>query len=290
MSFANVRGGVLVGFLGAILAGCSCFELQAVRDEQSPMFTYANRGDFAEPSKMAFPMGMALQPDALKKLKSGMSKDQIRDVLGDRQYNEDDFATWHRWDYLFQLPDKNGEMRRCQYQVRFFGGHAYGGYWADRRCRDMAAQYADASGLGVVDAAPCKPVDLAAPLPEKVDLSADTLFPFDKGSFDDISTDGRKQLSDLIAFFKARISAINRLVITGYTDRLGGDEHNDRLSSERARAISDYMIAEGIPAAKITALGKGAADPIVVCNNDDQIDLIRCLQKNRRVEIRIEQK
>ncbi len=80
------------------------------------------------------------------------------------------------------------------------------------------------------------------------------------------------------------------MIVTGYTDRLGSDEHNARLSSERARTVADYMIAEGIPAAKITAVGRGAAEPVVVCNNGEQPELIRCLQKNRRVEIRIKQK
>nr|WP_310144296.1 OmpA family protein [Burkholderia ambifaria] len=254
------------------------------------MFVFASNEGFIEPSKVAFPQGDSIDPNALKKLQFGMSKDQVRDALGDRHYNSEDFPVWHRWDYLFQLRGQDGAMHQCQYQVRFFGGHAYRGYWADSECRDVAARYAHPAGLVVVAAVPCKPADLAAPLPDKIELSADALFAFDKGAYEDISIDGRRQLSGIVASIKAKIFSINHLFVTGYTDRLGSDEHNARLSGERARTLADYMIAEGVSATKFTVIGKGAADPVVVCNNGEQPDLIRCLQKNRRVEIRVEQK
>ncbi|KWF91972.1 cell envelope biogenesis protein OmpA [Burkholderia diffusa] len=256
------------------------------------MFALSSASNFVESSKMAYPQGVSIEPEALSKLHVGMSKDQVRDVLGDRQYNGNDFPIWHRWDYIFSFPDQDGVLRPCQYQVRFFGGQAYRGYWADSTCRDLAMHYAGeaGSGLGVIEAAPCKVVGAAAPLPEKVDLAADALFAFDKGDLDDISADGRRQLSDLVASIKARILSIDHLVVTGYTDRLGSEEHNALLSSKRAHAVADYMIAEGIPAAKISVVGKGAANPVVACDNVNQADLIRCLGKNRRVEVRIEQK
>lgn len=290
MNSTNVFGGIFVGMLSVALLGCASVEKPAAYGEPSPMFIFASNEGFVAPSKMAFPQGIPIDPDALKKLQLGMSKDQVRDALGDRQYNGEDLPIWHRWDYLFQLRAPDGAVHPCQYQVRFLGGLAYRGYWADSACRDIAARYADAAGLGVIAVAPCNPSDVAAPLPERVELPTDTLFAFDKGGFEDISADGRRQLGDLVASIKAKILSINHLIVTGYTDRLGSDEHNARLSSERARTVADYMIAEGIPAAKITAVGRGAADPVVVCNNGEQPELIRCLQKNRRVEIRIKQK
>jgi OmpA-OmpF porin, OOP family len=73
--------------------------------------------------------------------------------------------------------------------------------------------------------------------------------------------------------------------ITGYTDRIGTDAYNNRLSEKRAASVKDYLVRKGVAANRLSALGRGEANPVVQCDQKDQAALIRCLEPNRRVEI-----
>ena len=50
--------------------------------------------------------------------------------------------------------------------------------------------------------------------------------------------------------------------VQGHTDSRGADEYNMRLSDERANAVREYLIQQGIPAARMTARGYGETRPI----------------------------
>lgn len=50
--------------------------------------------------------------------------------------------------------------------------------------------------------------------------------------------------------------------IQGHTDSRGSDEYNLRLSGERAEAVRQYLIQQGIPANRMTARGYGETRPI----------------------------
>jgi len=69
------------------------------------------------------------------------------------------------------------------------------------------------------------------------------------------------------------------MVVEGYTDSVGSDQANLKLSKERAEAVRSYLISKGVPADKITAVGKGKANP--VASNDTP----EGRANNRRVEI-----
>jgi OOP family OmpA-OmpF porin len=69
--------------------------------------------------------------------------------------------------------------------------------------------------------------------------------------------------------------------VAGYTDSDGPAAYNLRLSSRRARTVSDYLIAAGIAAERVSARGYGEADPVA----DNEIDEGRA--ENRRVVLRI---
>jgi outer membrane protein OmpA-like peptidoglycan-associated protein len=71
------------------------------------------------------------------------------------------------------------------------------------------------------------------------------------------------------------------LELTGHTDNVGSPKFNLRLSLERAKSIRDYLIAQGVEAARITAQGKGLSEPL----NNNATDEERAL--NRRVEMKI---
>ena len=70
-----------------------------------------------------------------------------------------------------------------------------------------------------------------------------------------------------------------RLAVEGHTDSIGGDEYNRRLSEQRADAVRDYLVQQGITSDAITASGFGKSEP--VASNDTP----EGRQQNRRVEL-----
>ena len=70
-----------------------------------------------------------------------------------------------------------------------------------------------------------------------------------------------------------------RLDVEGYTDSVGGDDYNQRLSEQRGGAVRDYLVQQGMPGSSVTAKGLGKADP--VASNDTA----KGRQQNRRVEL-----
>lgn len=124
------------------------------------------------------------------------------------------------------------------------------------------------------------------PPPPRVErLSADALFPFDRGSVKDIRPQGMADIGQIAA--RLRSQPFDHVEVDGYTDRLGGYDYNLNLSQRRADAVRDVLIAQGVPAEKIRAVGFGSQKPLVQCpgGNVESAALIRCLQPNRRVEI-----
>ncbi len=75
-----------------------------------------------------------------------------------------------------------------------------------------------------------------------------------------------------------RVNGSMRVEIGGHTDNVGPDDKNMALSHERAKAVMDFMIKGGIPAARMSAKGYGETQP--VASNDTP----EGRQANRRTE------
>ncbi len=115
---------------------------------------------------------------------------------------------------------------------------------------------------------------------EKVTLAATELFAFDSATL----TMPQPRLDNIAAALSADPS-ITDVDITGYADRLGSAQYNHKLSERRANAVRDYLITRGIAEGRLKAYGKGETNPVVVCNDKNRADLIKCLEPNRRVEV-----
>ena len=70
-----------------------------------------------------------------------------------------------------------------------------------------------------------------------------------------------------------------RLDVEGYTDSVGGDDYNQRLSEHRGSAVRDYLTQSGMAPASVTTQGFGKAQPVATN------DTAEGRQQNRRVEI-----
>jgi outer membrane protein OmpA-like peptidoglycan-associated protein len=74
-----------------------------------------------------------------------------------------------------------------------------------------------------------------------------------------------------------------KLEIEGHTDSTGSDAYNQKLSEARAASVRDFLVAQGIPMARIPSTqGFGRTRPIAP--NDTRANR----EKNRRVDIVIE--
>lgn len=86
------------------------------------------------------------------------------------------------------------------------------------------------------------------------------------------------ELEKAVAFVKKNPDT--RISVEGYTDNLGSEKYNLALSERRAEAVKKYLVEKGgVDPARITAVGKGEADPI----GDNAT--ARGRSENRRVEI-----
>ena len=127
--------------------------------------------------------------------------------------------------------------------------------------------------------------------PEVVDqtfnLSSDVLFAFGKA---DLKQEGMSALDDLYQQIVDVQPKDGSAVVMGYTDRIGSDANNQRLSEARAQTVADFLISKGLPADKVSIQGNGASNP-VTGNQCDAIKakaaLIDCLGPDRRVEVRV---
>ena len=70
-----------------------------------------------------------------------------------------------------------------------------------------------------------------------------------------------------------------RLAVEGYTDSVGGDDYNQKLSEDRGTAVRDYLTKEGVVGTSVTSQGFGKSQP--VATNDTAAGR----QQNRRVEL-----
>jgi len=127
-------------------------------------------------------------------------------------------------------------------------------------------------------ASPATPAAPAKPAPssvrQSVVIQADALFDFDKSV---LRPDGKKSIDDALS----KISGVDleMVIATGHTDSIGTDAYNQRLSERRAQAVKDYLVSKGIPASKVTTIGKGESQPVATNKTKEG------RQKNRRVDI-----
>jgi outer membrane protein OmpA-like peptidoglycan-associated protein len=67
--------------------------------------------------------------------------------------------------------------------------------------------------------------------------------------------------------------------VGGYTDNVGGDDMNQKLSENRANAVRNYLVGQGVVTGSVSAQGYGNTSP--VASNDNASGR----QENRRVEL-----
>lgn len=210
---------------------------------------------------------MGTFPDltSLQEVKAGMTKDQLYYLLGRPHFGEGILGV-REWDYLFHFhtPGQGtDDVTTCQFKVLFD---------TDRFTREFHWNAVD-------------PVDGSCPPgaePQRFTLDADALFAFDKSN---LRPEGQRKLQEFASGLN-RVGQYSAITVAGYTDRLGSDSYNMRLSQDRANSVKNYLVNLGVPSQQIQAQGYGNSNPVVRCDGSGN-ELIACLQPNRRVEIEL---
>lgn len=110
----------------------------------------------------------------------------------------------------------------------------------------------------------------------QITFDSGILFDFDSAA---LRPEARENLSTLATSLQDYPNT--DVMIIGHTDSKGSDAYNQGLSERRAASAVDYLINRGVPADRITMLGKGESEP--VASNDTEAGR----QQNRRVEVAI---
>lgn len=77
-----------------------------------------------------------------------------------------------------------------------------------------------------------------------------------------------------------------RVEVAGHTDDQGAADYNRALSEQRARAVAEYLIAEGVKASRLQVVGYGETAPAVPTDGLAGPSLEKARATNRRVELR----
>jgi len=101
-------------------------------------------------------------------------------------------------------------------------------------------------------------------------------FDFDKAS---LRSESFSELNRIVALMAERKSMT--VEISGYTDNLGPDAYNMKLSERRAKSVSKYLVEKGVDSSRITTTWFGETKPVDTTNTKAGN------RKNRRVEFKI---
>jgi outer membrane protein OmpA-like peptidoglycan-associated protein len=86
---------------------------------------------------------------------------------------------------------------------------------------------------------------------------SDVLFAFNKY---ELKTDAQVKLAKISGILLTYPNL--KVQVEGYTDNIGSDEYNLKLSEERATTVQAFLIEQGVQPGSVTAQGYGMADPV----------------------------
>jgi outer membrane protein OmpA-like peptidoglycan-associated protein len=108
------------------------------------------------------------------------------------------------------------------------------------------------------------------------------MFGFDRSDLDESA----QREADRILEILIKYPDIN-IELTGHTDAVGVNEYNIKLSKNRAQAVADYLIKNGLNRERLTIKGIGEAKPVAINKYEDGTDSPEGRRLNRYVSIRL---
>lgn len=143
---------------------------------------------------------------------------------------------------------------------------------------DKSKRFDDNGGMGANGAAgangaivPGSASDPASPLYFQQSVGDRVLFAVDTHT---LSDQGRATLNAQAQWLMT--NADYTAVIEGHADEQGTREYNLALGGRRANAVREYLITQGVSAARLRTVSYGKERPIEICSVES------CYEKNRR--------
>jgi outer membrane protein OmpA-like peptidoglycan-associated protein len=103
---------------------------------------------------------------------------------------------------------------------------------------------------------------------------SDVLFDFNKYT---LKPEAREKLAKVSGILLAYPNL--KVQVEGYTDNIGTDEYNQKLSEQRADGVRDYLVSQSVTDNNVTAKGYGKSNAVADNSTNDG------RAKNRRVEL-----
>jgi outer membrane protein OmpA-like peptidoglycan-associated protein len=93
----------------------------------------------------------------------------------------------------------------------------------------------------------------------------------------DLKQDTQLKLARVSGIFLAHPDL--KIQVEGYTDNVGSESYNQKLSEQRAMTVQNFLVSQGVPVSNVTAIGYGMSNPVA----DNSTAAGR--KQNRRVEM-----
>jgi outer membrane protein OmpA-like peptidoglycan-associated protein len=110
----------------------------------------------------------------------------------------------------------------------------------------------------------------------KITFNSGLLFDVDKS---ELRVTSKQNLTDLARILNKYEDT--NILVEGHTDSTGSDEHNQKLSKDRAESVSSYLAVLEVKSGRFTMMGYGENQPVATNDTDEGRQL------NRRVDIAI---
>ncbi|XID74977.1 outer membrane protein assembly factor BamE [Alkanindiges sp. WGS2144] len=238
---------------------------------------------FPDPSKSYVSEVLRYDPEHLRQIDVGLTKDQVRHSLGNPHFSEGVFSP-KTWNYIIGLPEPNSrEYQPCQLRIDFDKDNLVERYnWKESDCAELLQVKQPAQAVSAVPAVQIVTAEQPA---TNTMTSKDFIFRFNRSSLADITSGSVEQL---VADIHSNFKDIKQVSVIGYADKIGQADANASLSLARATTIANALISHGIAEQLIHTGGQGATSEFVECTGSSvNPQLIDCLKQNRRVVVTV---
>lgn len=110
----------------------------------------------------------------------------------------------------------------------------------------------------------------------KITFDSGILFDFNSDKLSDASKQNIQNMAEVVKKYPD-----TNILIDGYTDNVGSDDYNQKLSERRAKSVSKYLSSLNVPSGRLGTRGFGETQPVASNDSDPG------RQQNRRVEVAI---
>jgi len=198
-------------------------------------------GDFPTLTSATRPQGAFVPARNIALVAPGLKKSEVYTLL-DVPHFQEGLLGVHRWNYILNFYTGHGdEFRQCQYQIHFDSHYRVDRtWWKDADCAHLfEGALADPVPAVKIVEVPAPAVQSAVQsAAEKVLKTYSFNFAFNRS---DVDAEGRKVIAQAVQ--ESTGTQYHRIVVTGFTDTVGGTGYNDGLAARRAAVTLGELTA-----------------------------------------------